>query len=368
MGYALETVLASKRVNGAFSRLKVRNTTLQRLFGLQIGGPGSIAQGGQTFSFDIVNPERDIATARGELQTSKRVQPKVISHVDGRFPRSAETIGLDLNKILELRGIGGQVSEVSEGGMRYITENQRKLLQRYANLREFQVAGMMRSHYYWQQTNQDTFEHSFTSSGAFVDMNFQIPAGNLTGLDMTGAGNILTVDWTSASSDILGELLAIQEAFEQVSGETPENLVCSTTTLGYLLANTGLHNVAGSTGPTWREFRNAENDIMMVLQALPWLKIWVISEVLNVNGTVTRLIPDNGIFMFPDPSPDWVQYWEGSEIVVEQERQVRQERTGLYAWTREIEDPAQIELKAVQRGLPILLNPNAMVYGTYQTT
>lgn len=368
MGYTLEQILHPKAINGRFSRLKVRNTTLQRLFGLQIGGVGSMLKGGQTFSFDIENPERDIATARRDLQESKRVQPKVVGHVDGRYPRSAETIDLDLNKILELRSLGGQMDEVSEGGAQYITANQRKLLQRYANLREFQVAGMMRGHYYWQQTDDDTIEHSFTSGGALVDINFQIPAGNLGGLDMTGAGNLLTVDWTDASSDILGELLSVQEAFEQVSGETPQNMVCSMTTLNYLLQNTGLHNVAGSTGPTWREFRSEQNDVMLILQALPWLKIWIVTEVLNVAGTVTRLIPDNGVFFFPDPSPDWVQYWEGSEIVAETDRGIRNERTGLYAWTHLREDPAAIELKAVQRGLPALLNPNAIAYGTYQIT
>ena len=367
MAYSLPSILHPKVINGTFQTLSVRNTTLQRIMGLNIGGPASVPKGGTHFSYDIVNPTRDIATARPHGQQSYNVQPKVIGHVAGRYPRSAETIDLDLNYLEHLRVIGRGPSEVDDAGAAYITLNETQLLQRFANLREFQVAAMLRGAYYWQTTGDDKIDHSFTSGGASHTVDFQIPAGNKTQLDMTGEGDALLVDWDTATNDILSDCIRVQKYFEQVSGLPVTNLLCSAEVAGWMLQNNSLRNVAGSAGPPFREFRSEMNDMFITFAALPWLKVWVINEVLNVAGTVTRLIPDRTAIFFPDHSPEWLQYWEGSEVVVEKDRAVQAKRMGLYGWSTVQEDPARIEIKAVHSGLPILLNPKAIAVGTIPT-
>ena len=69
---------------------------------------------------------------------------------------------------------------------------------------------------------------------------------------------------------------------------------------------------------------------------MPWLTFHVIDYGLEIwNGTsevFTKLIEDDHAAFLPEPSPRWVQYLEGSEIVTEGPNGAKHERFGFHAY------------------------------------
>lgn len=87
-------------------------------------------------------------------------------------------------------------------------------------------------------------------------------------------------------------------------------------------------------------------------------------EIWNGSSEVfTKLIPDDRAAFFPQPSPRWVRYLEGSEIVTEGPSGQRAEQFGFYPFAWPTHDPSGWELSAVMNGIPALYTPSAMAYG-----
>ena len=69
---------------------------------------------------------------------------------------------------------------------------------------------------YSYASDGDLLRHGFSGSDTTID--YQIPAGNLTQLNMLGSGNILNADWATAGTDIPAQLHAINAAMIQLTG------------------------------------------------------------------------------------------------------------------------------------------------------
>src|SRR5687767_13114161 len=89
-----EQILAPKTILKAVSQLDLPGTALQRLFGFGFNGRNKIRQSGRNFSYDVFDLGRDIATARGPGLAASRQKAQYVQNVTGTFPRSAETIHL----------------------------------------------------------------------------------------------------------------------------------------------------------------------------------------------------------------------------------------------------------------------------------
>ena len=113
--------------------------------------------------------------------------------------------------------------------------------------------------------------------------------------------------------------------------------------------------------------RTSPGEFTATLRGLPWLTFHVIDYGLEIwNGsteTFTRLIDDNHAAFLPEPSPRWVQYLEGSEIVTEGPGGPKHERFGFHAWSYPVHDPSGWTLSAVLNGIPALYTPQALAYG-----
>jgi len=92
---------------------------------------------------------------------------------------------------------------------------------------------------------------------------------------------------------------------------------------------------------------------------------------LNVNQTVdsdtaansSLFIPDNQAIFMPDPRPDWVGYINSSEFVKENIMDNGKQVYGFHSWTTNVIDPAGVELKMIDNGLPVLYVPKCLAYG-----
>src|SRR5262245_61313195 len=183
-------LLAPQTIRKAISQLELPGTSLQNLFGWGLAGGNTIRQAGRNFSYDIFNVSRQVATARVPAQAMAKTAPQSVKNVTAAFPRCAERITLLDEDLLNRRQIGGDSLDrgAGGGGEVFVTRQEAYLAQRFANVIEFQTAAMLRGSYAFSDDG-DLLRHSFSGGGTSID--FRIPAGNKSQLNMLSGGNIL---------------------------------------------------------------------------------------------------------------------------------------------------------------------------------
>lgn len=365
MSQSTATVLAPKTILHAIAQMDLPGTTLQNLFGWGLRGTNRVAQSGRNFSYDIMSPTRNVATARVPGQAASRQKPQSVQNVNGTFPRSAETINLLDEHLLNRRRIGGDADQLDAFGESYLTRQEAYLAQRFANLIEFQTAAMIRGSYTFTQEGDD-LQHGF--SGGEVAINFQVPAGNLAQLDMLGDGDILDADWATEATDIPAHLARINAAMVQKTGLGLAHVVLTSEGWQYVINNTKIQALGGSANVVYESLaRNSAGEFTAVVRALPWITFHVVDYGLHIwDGsaeTFTKLIEDDHAAFLPSPSPRWVQYLEGSEIVTEGPGGAKSEVFGFHPYAYPTYDPSGWDLCAVFNGIPALYTPGALAYG-----
>jgi hypothetical protein len=280
------------------------------------------------------------------------------------FPRAAEKIQLLDEELLNRRPIGGRSAGLDRSEV-FVTRQEAYLAQRFANLIEFQTAALFRGSYSYT-ADGDLLRHGF--SGGETTINFGVPAGNLTQLDMLGDGNILDADWNTAATDIPAHLHAINAAMIQLTGMGLAHVVVTSVGWQMIVNNTKVQDQGGSSGPVFQRLeRVSGGEFTATLRGLPWLTFHVIDYGLEIwDGsaeTFTKLIDDDHAAFLPEPRPSWVQYLEGSELVTEGPNGPKHERFGFYAYAFPTHDPSGWELCGVFNGIPALYTPSALAYG-----
>jgi hypothetical protein len=364
MTLATSQILAPKTIEKAISQLELPGTSLQTLFGWGIGGTNVARHGGRNFSYDVFNVTRKVATGRVPAQTLAIAKPQAVRTVSATFPRAAEKIELLDEELLNRRPIGGPGAGLDRAEV-FVTRQEAYLAQRFANLIEFQTAAMLRGTYSYA-SDGDLLRHGF--SGSETTIPYQVPAGNLTQLDMLGGGNILNADWATAGTDIPAQLHAINAAMIQLTGMGLAHVLLTSVGWQKVVNNTKVKDQGGSAGPAFERLqRVSAGEFTAVLRGLPWLTFHVIDYGLEIyNGTsevFTKLIEDDHAAFLPEPSPRWVQYLEGSEFVTEGPNGAKHERYGFYAYAFPTHDPSGWELCGVFNGIPALYTPAAVAYG-----
>ena len=365
MGRSLQQILAPKTILKAISQIEMTGSTLQNLFGWGLGGSNREQQSGRHFSYDIFDNTRTIATGRVPGQAASRQQPQSVGHVSGTFPRAAETIPLLDEDLLNRRRLGGPASELDHNGEAYITRQEAYLGQRFANLVEFQTAAMIRGSYSYEDDGDD-LRHGF--SGGNVTIDFQIPAGNKSQLDLLGGGNVLDADWAVAATDIPLHLQNINAALVQLTGMGLSHVVLTGVGWQHVINNTKVQQLGGSSNVVFESMQRAgAGEFSAVLRAIPWVTFHIVDYGLEVwNGTsevFTKLIENDHAAFLPEPSPRWAQYLEGSEIVTEGPGGPKSERFGFYPYAYATHDPSGWDLCAIANGIPSLVTPKAVAYG-----
>ncbi len=365
MPRSLQEILAPKTVLKAISQIDLPGTTLQRLFGWGLAGKNRIRTSGRRFSYDTFDTSRRVATGRVPGQAASRQAAHRVGRVQGTFPRAAEVIPLLDEELLNQRRIGGPAGELDAGGRGFITRQEAYLAQRFANLIEFQTAAMLRGSYSYHQVGDD-LHHGF--AGGEVTIDFQIPAGNLGQLDMLGGGPLLDADWAEPDTDIPAHLHAVNAALVQLTGMGLAHVALTGAGWQHVAHTQKVQAQGGSTNVVVHSLRRVSaGEFAAVLRCLPWITFHIVDyglEVFNGSAEVfTRLIDDDHAAFFPDPSPRWTQYLEGSEIVTEGPGGNRAERFGFFPFAYPVHDPSGWELAAIHNGIPALYTPQALAYG-----
>lgn len=365
-GESINRLLAPARIMKVISQIKKASTPISQLLGFNIGGKNRTPYGGRNFAYDVVNPSRQISTPRTPNQPSARIAPQKVGSVTGVFPRSAETIPMFDEDLFNRRRIGANAAELDDMGEAYITRQEDYLAQRFGNLIEFMSVAMLRGSFsYTTATAGDLLWYDFSGGTSTVD--FQVPSGNKSQLNMLGTGSIISASWASASTNIPGHLMAINKAMLQLSGFPLKHILCGSDVWNYCITNTAVIQAGGPNNSPFEKLKQDENgNFEAILRAVPWLRFHIIDTGLEVgsSNTYKTLIEPDSFIGMPDPSSEWCTFLEGSEIVTEGPGvgAPRAERYGFYPFAYPTFDPSGWNLAAVFNGLPALYVPKAVVY------
>jgi hypothetical protein len=372
-GRSVEEILRSEVIVREVSRVKLPNTVLSDLWGWGLSNRDPASQGANKINvdardgkYDVFNMTREVATGRVPGTASARMKPQKVGKVLYTVPRSAETIPLTDEDLINRRVIGGPSNILDSAGENYISRQFRYMAQRYGNMIEFQTAAMLRGSYTFDQDG-DTLYQTFTGGADTID--YQIGDDNKDTLKMGTGSALITANWSVAGTNIPLQLYGINEAFNNLTGRGLEHIACGSDVWNNVMNNTAIINQGGSANLVFETLdKRGPGNFTAVLRALPWLQWHIIDYTLSVwDGTSAfsnqKLIEDNHAFFFPEPDGEIAQYFDGGEMVTEGPNGVRTFRHGFYSFGYPTHDPSGWNIAAYHNGFPALYSPDAIAYG-----
>jgi hypothetical protein len=382
----LQQILLPQTILGVITRIREGQGRLSRLFGMGMKGKNHKNIKGRYASFRIFDHSRVPSMFRAPDTGPATINLNPIGTVFVQMARMHEKTVLGYEQLSNLSPLAGPNAQIDPGGADYIMKQETYLAEHLNNAHEFMVAGMTRGVFYLKLVGENYIPYLTQPTGNFITVNYQIPAGNLGQLNMTGAGAIITTSWADPAAKILQNILDIQSAFAQLTGRTMKHAVTNSTTWKSIITNTEVRTIAGINYTPFETFeRTPEKDFdgeettefYAILRGDPTVQWHLINDVLAIDGvdpsysagtaTLTKVVQDNHVIFSPpfESMPLWAQMVYGSEYVVEYPNlQAPTERTGPYAWHRFTDQPSAIELIAICNALPVLEAPKNLANGT----
>lgn len=376
MAATLQEILSPSVVNRVISRIKTPQSRLQNFFGMQLGGSNNNAIGRRYFSWDIFDKTRRIAPFKQPATGPSTVTPQVVGRVAGVFPRLHAVIRLDYEKLHNIRMLGRPAGEIDQMGLSYILKQEEFLAQLFANAREFMVSRLLRGSFDILQVGDNWYPVDAGNGNFTID--YKVPSGNKSQLNMLGAGNIIDARWDNPSANIYKHITDVNQAFEQLTGRPLRHIWCDSTTWVNVTQNTNIKDVGGSANTVFAQYDTVQekgpdglpvNEFVGVLRAVPWLKWHIYDAGLDLDtagGSTSFTKFFNGangeVCFMPDPGSDWAEMCIGSEPVVDSYGAPAVERFGFYAWTMTQITPACIELMALDNSIPALYVPKSIAF------
>lgn len=367
----LHEMFASSTVTRAVSRLKTQLTRMQDFLGIGIGGPRAVDQGGDKFGYDLFERTRKIATGRPFGTGPATRAPQVVGHATISAYRTHEKMHMAEAKIFRNRPIGGAWGTIDNRGQSYVTRQEGYMAELFRNNREFMASRVFRGGF-GVSISGDNWTPVNYGAGTF-DIDFQIPAGNKTQLDMLGGGDIIATTWSNTAADIPAQLRNINAAFEQLHGRPLRHIWINSTTVSNVFNNAKIQAIGGSAAPPFQLYGNSgivgpdgieDTGQTAIFSAYPMARFHIYDGGLEVNGSFEKFIPDNIAVFLPEPDNQWIEFYNGSEIIAENVMAPGREAFGLSSWVTRTIDPAGFDLKSLDIGIPVLYNPNCVAYGT----
>ncbi len=380
----LQNVLTPSVVTGIVSRIYMPGNPLSRFFGGQIDGPNTKKETvlGRAYSWDIFDNVRKAAYGRQPNTGPSTIAANPVGRQTNTFARCYEKIPLDYELLNNIRAIGKNAGERDRQGASYLEAQARQLRQRHDNFREFMWGGFLTQGQYSFQFVGDDMVPVLSLNGApGMTVNYQIPAGNLPGftgawqanLNPLGTGNIISAPWSNNATDIATQIDQINQAFQQLVGAPLALVITDSTVWRMVVKNTSLQAQGGSVNAVFAEYEMTEergpdgNKLGIFrarIRAVPWLE-WLIVDTgleLGLPGqeVFNRWYPGNLATFLVQPDAYWLKMVEGSELVKDNPMAPAVQRYGFHAWLREWDEPARVELHALQNAILEMRIPKAI--------
>ncbi len=364
------------------SRLSAASSTILADFGMEVGGRNERFYGhGREGSYHVFNNTRATGLETAPGAPAARRPRQAVGRVPFVYPRMHEEFSLLYEEIHNFAKIDDPgVRDIA--GEAYVKRQSILPAQRHANWRTAMLVGMLRDSLYLH-ADGDYWYPTYSSSGAVVRRNFQLPAGNLDQLDITDiAGTsihgaaIIDVSWDNASANIPLHCLKIDEALFRRHGVHLRHIYLRTALWDNVTNNDYVAAGHGIANPPFQYFsrevgQNPDGSPKMqytgALNKVPGVT-WHIhndGRDLGVPGSETFNydIEAGKAFFLPDLTSDVFEGLTGSEPIVEYDNGPVNVKTGFAMWSKRSSNPSSYEAFMLDNFLPVPYMPGAWAYG-----
>jgi hypothetical protein len=353
---------------------------------VSLSGPATVTGPSRYPNFRIFDASRVVAKFTAPATGPATVARNPVGNVQIECARMHEKIPLNYEELSNLSPVVGPNSVIDPGGQNYVSRQTRFIARQFNMAVEMMTAGMLRDSLYLIQSASPTGQAWYPSFSApasnttpSLQINFQVPAGNKSQLNMLGTGNIIDLTWANAGAHILSHLMQIEAAFTQLTGYSMTDVWINSVLWYSILVNTEIRNVGGSANTVFAEFEREPEKGMdgepstgyfCVLRAIPTVRWHICNDVVALNtdidpsygtapatATLSKLVPDNTAIFCTEPSATWAQMYQGGEYVVEQPGMPGMLRQGYYFWKEFVTQPSGVDLIGLANLVPLLYIP-----------
>lgn len=251
-------------------------------------------------------------------------------------------------------------------GIAEVTRQSREFRQLFDNLRVGALTSALFLGHIYFDGNGNLLP---TSSGAKVDVNFQIPANNLTQLN-----GIIATSWDSTTANLLTQLSNLKKAARKLTGYPLKHAFYGANVQDYILANTKYQTLIGRN-PQF----NAANlgGEIGPFGGFDWHPAYE-AFFEDQNSVNQSLVGDDQVMFCPEPSLDWLEWLEGTYPVPTTVGAITPDMvgaigtvnvaTGMFSYGQVVSDPVTVKQVAGDTFLPVLKVPSAVFVATVKFT
>lgn len=345
--------------------------------GFQPGGANETFEGhGREGLYHIWDDPRTVAKGRAPGTPAARSSKQAMKAVPFTYPRMHDSISLLAEFFHNIARISDPTQR-DEAGKDMIMRQTAVLIKKAANWRIAMTVGMLRDQLYYHETGDDWL-WSYTSSGALTQINFRVPSGNKSQLNMTDrsgtsvhGASIVDAPWSSAGANIPLHFAKINQA-RSVQGVGPVRHVhCNSILWNYLIQNDYLAAMAGISNPPFQFYDRVAgtrpdgsplHEYTGSFNALPGVTFHVTDEGLelyNGSSTVfTKHFPDTMAVLMGEPNAEGkYKLMQGSEPIAEYDGGPESVRVGLSSWSKKTASPTSTEVYVLDNALAVPHDP-----------
>ena len=365
------------------SRIKPSGNPLQNFYrlGLDNSATESIPAGIRSFSYDIFDHTRQLASVRPPKVGPKRGRAQKTGTRMGHIIRSHDSLPIYWEDIVNTRPHGARIGTLDRTGQNKVTLQIKHYTEKYRNLREWMISRMFRGGFALKFNGDEHYVVDTNAGDKNVD--FVIPAAHKSQLAVGDASaNVIDGSWDDPTTDIMSQFFKLNKAAERISGYVVKHCWINSTTLGHLMNNTTLQAQGGSAFRIWDKAGFRETSTIdgaartsgyeVEFRAMPWIKFHVYDAVLQKGSDsadstaaadVELVIPNNSAIMTPDPG-EWVGFAEGAEPVTKTVASPMEILKGFSTYQRPLIEPSGLELVFLDNFFPIPYIPTSWFYAT----
>jgi len=355
MAKPIEDVLAWGNMTSVALATKSLTPTLPPSF-MASGSPFK----GNKGSYMKVEGSRRLAKACQYTAPAKLATQQGITETLVKLQHNREYITHDANTLIALRGEQGDTAQ--DRGRETVARTTAEFASRFQNSRWATVATALANGILYYDSDGNLLP---SSSGAAYNIDFDIPAVNQDQLDGT-----LVADWSTASSNVLGDLDGVINYYKRIYGGTLKYALYGANIPGYMLNNTGLKSyVSGSPALSAQAIENTTG--MPNYKGLIWLPLdafWY-----GEDGDLDDATVDDTVVYCQEPSSEWWEVLQGSYLIpttlgIEADGNAAMQSfddvTGMFSYAEISTNPPGVNHYIGDTFLPVIKAPKSILQTT----
>lgn len=289
-----------------------------------------------------------------------------ISEVPITLAHSVEHISHDPSVLMNLTNMENESRQ--RLGQQEIARKTGEFKQTFSNLRVAVVMSMLTQGKVYFDVDGNLLPNS---SNAVTTIDYGIPSGNRTTLNVGGWGTIISAKWSAAATNIHTQIQALRKAARKLTGYPIAYAFYGANVLDYIWSNTKLKEIINRQTPLKDGF--AAGEIPDGFLRLKWRPIYE-AFYQDQDGNYQDLADDDTVIFTPEPSVDWYEFIEGTYPIPNNVGAVVSDssaalgnvsiETGMFSYATVTSDPVGIKQVAGDTFLPIIKVPNSVFIGT----